>query len=491
MKRSNVILHAAVASALLNMAGGAQAGVVSATAVKFATELFGSSATGSNVLIKPSTAVYTYNTPGGIVINPSGVIYGYLRLTGGTFAAATAGDFAFGAGISGLAATAAAIATDSSTVRVTITNTTTLNQTIGVGGTMTWTPATNSVGGVNVTLGAAGGAVTIQGSMASSSSLPTSGTALPADLDNGLSNTANLATSGSAITSAIAASSTFAVKETQQVDLLATAPGTRFTQPGTAASNANSTTVVNLGSLTFTNVATTMAVDGTTAYTVATRGTATTLAGTVTGTYKSSATMALTTDLACTVNIGAGPNGTLNTGLTTFTFAGGTLPTSGTPFYVCLTVPANTVQIPLGTPTASFAFTKTTTTDAANTAAGNLYTLAYNGSQVDVRNYVPAANASWVDVVRLINTGTVTATVSGQFINETTGALIGTSQAIATSLPPGGTATLTSSQIEAVLGAQAASSRPRLRISAPTNGMDVQNYISTPQGGFSIMHGKE
>ena len=195
--------------------------------------------------------------------------------------------------------------------------------------------------------------------------------------------------------------------------------------------------------------------------------------------------------LGPTVNIGAGPNGTLNTGLTTFTFAGGTLPTSGTPFYVCLTVPANTVQIPLGTPTASFAFTKTTTTDAANTAAGNLYSLVYNGSQVDVRNYVPAANASWVDVVRLINTGTVTATVSGQFINETTGALIGTSQAIATSLPPGGTATLTSSQIEAVLGAQAASSRPRLRISAPTNGMDVQNYISTPQGGFSIMHGKE
>lgn len=491
MKRSNVILHAAVATALLNMAGGAQAGVVSATAIKFATELFGSSASATNVLIKPSSAVYTFNTPGGIVINPSGVIYGYLRLTGGTFAAATAGDFTFGAGISGLAATAAAIATDSSTVRVTITNTTTINQTIGVGGTMTWLPATNSVGGVNTTLATAGGAVTIQGSMASSSSLPTSGTALPADLDNGLSNSTNLATSGSAITAAIASSAAFAVKETQQVDLLATAPGTRFTTPGTAASNANSATIVNLGSVTFTDVATTMAVDGTTAYTIGGRGTATTLAGTVTGVFKASETMALNVNLACTSTIAAGSAGTLNTGLTTFTFSGGTLPASGTPWYVCLTVPANTVQIPLGTPTASFSFTKTTTTDAATTAAGNLYTLAYNGSQVDVRNYVPAANTGWSTILRIVNTGTVTANISGQFINETTGALVGSSGTIVTSLPAGGAATVTSSQLEGVLGAQTASARPRVRVSAPTNGMDVQTYVFTPSGQFSIIHGKE
>ncbi|TAK68382.1 MAG: hypothetical protein EPO19_08590 [Betaproteobacteria bacterium] len=490
MKRSNVILHAAVASALLNMAGGAQAGVMSATAVKFATELFGSSASATNVLIKPSAAVYTFNTPGGIVINPSGVIYAYLRLSGGTFAAATVADFAFGAGISGLAATATSIVTDSSTVRVTITNTSTVNQTIGVGGTMTWTPAANSVGAVNTTLAAAAGAVTIQGSMASSSSSPSASTALPADLDNGASTAVTLATSGSAITAAIAASSTFAVAETQKVDLLATTPGSRFTAPGTTSSNANSTTVVNLGSLTFTNVATTMAVDGTTAYTIAGRGTAATLAGTVTGTFKASSTMALTTDLACTAGIVAGSSGTLNTALTTFTFSGGTLPTSGTANYVCLTVPATTAQIPLGTPTASFTFTKTTTTDAATTAAGSLYTLAYNGSQVDVRNYVPAANTGWSTILRIINTGTVTANVSGAFINETTG-VVGTSGTLVSNLVSGGAATITSSAIEGVLGAQAVGARPRVRLTAPTNGMDVQTYVFTPSGQFSIIHGKE
>lgn len=442
------------------------------------------------MLIKPSAAVYTFNTPGGIVINPGGVIYAYLRLAGGTIAVAGTADFTFGAGISGLAATATSIVSDSSTVRVTITNTTTVNQTIGVGGTMTWTPATNSVGSVNTTMAAAGGAVSIQGSMASTSSSPGAGTALPADLDNGASAAVTFATSGSAITSAIAASSTFTVRETQQVDLLATAPGSRFTQPGTSASNANSTTIVNLGSLTFTDVATTMAVDGTTAYTIATRGTAASLAGTVTGVFKASETMRLDVNLTCTSGIAAGASGTLNTGLTTFTFSGGTLPASGTPWYVCLTVPANTVQIPLGTPTASFTFTKTTTTDAANTAAGNLYTLAYNGSQVDVRNYVPAGNSGYITLVRMINTGTVTASVSGQFISPA-GALLGTSQVLSANLAPGGSVDMSSSQIEAILGAQANITRPRLRITAPTNGMDVQNYISTPQGGFSVMHGKE
>lgn len=490
MKRSNVILHAAVASALLGMAGGAQAGVVSATAVTFATELFGSTATAANVLIKPPAATYTYNTPGGIVINPTGVIYGYLRLAGGTFNSVASANITFGAGISGLAATAVATSTDSTTLRVTITNTTTVNQVIGVGGTMIWTPTVGAVAGANSSLATVGGTITIQGSMSSSSSSPNTGTALPADLDNGASNTVSIANAGAAITAAVVASSAFGVKETQQVDLLATAPGTRFTTPGTAASNANSVTVVNLGSVTFTDVASRVQADGATLYTIAARGTANTTSGTVTGVFKASATSALTTDLACTTVIATGSAGVLNTALTTFTYTGATIPTTAVPFYVCLTVPANTVQIPLGTPTASFTFTKTTTTDAANTAAGNLYTLAYNGSQVDVRNYVPAGNTGWSTILRIVNTGTVTANITGAFIDETTG-VVGTSGTIVSNLVSGGAATVTSSAIEAVLGAPATAARPRVRVSAPTNGMDVQTYVFTPSGQFSIIHGRE
>lgn len=489
MKRNNVILHAAVASALLGMAGGAQAGVVSATAVTFATELFGSTATATNVLIKPPAATYTYNTPGGIVINPTGVIYGYLRLTGGTFNSVASANITFGAGISGLAATAVATSTDSTTLRVTITNTTTVNQVIGVGGTMIWTPTVGAVAGANSSLATAGGTITIQGSMSSTSSSPNTGTALPADLDNGASNTVSIANAGAAITAAVAASNTFAIKETQQVDLLATAPGTRFTTPGAAASNTNSATAVNLGSVTFTDVASRVQADGATLYTIATRGTANTTSGTVTGVFKASSTSTLTTDVNCTTVIATGSAGVLNTALTTFTYTAATIPTTAVPFYVCLTVPANTVQIPLGTPTASFTFTKTTTTDAANTAAGNLYTLAYNGSQVDVRNYVPAANTGWSTILRIVNTGTVTANVSGAFITEA--GVVGTSGTIVSNLVSGGAATVTSSQIEAVLGAQTAAARPRVRVSAPTNGMDVQTYVFTPSGQFSIIHGRE
>ena len=498
MKKRNLITQAAIASAFLAMAGGAQAGTLSGASV-FATELFGSTAT-SALALTPAAVTYTFNTPGGIVINPTGNIYEYFRLSAGLLAAAPAtSDFSFGGGLSGLAASAVALSTDSTTVRVTLNNTSsTTNVTIGVGGTVVWTPAAGAITNVNTALATAASTLDMQASVASSgSTLPNTGTALPADLDNGLSNNFAFVTSTPAITSKIAASSSFATVETQKIDLTATSPGSRFTAPGNTLSNANSTTVVNLGSLTFTDATGTQGINtnAATDYTIAGRGTAATLNGTVTGSFKTGATMALTTDTACTTGIAAGSSGTLNTTtLATFTFSGGTLPTSATANYICLTVPATTGAIPVTTPTASFTFTKTTTTDAANTASGTLYALGNNGSTVDVRSYIPAVTSGYTSYVRVINTGAVAATVTGQWLYED-----GTTSTPATLITPalavGGSTTLSSAQIEAALGAPTASignDRPRLRLTASTNGLQAQSFFLTnANGNFSDATGAQ
>jgi len=499
MKKSNVILQAAIASALLAMAGGAQAGTLSGTAT-FATEIAGPTAS-TALAIRPVPVVYTFNTPGGIVINPGGIIYAYLRVSGSAGTpiiaiAPTNASLGLSAGIAGIVATVGALSGDSTTLRITLTNTATVNQTIGVGGTLTWTPTVGSISGVNTALATAGGTISVQGSVASSSAgtAMNTGTALLADLDNGLSNTLAIATSAEAVTAAVAASSGFAVVETQKIDLTATSPGSRFTAPGGTLSNANATGLLNLGSVTFTNTAGTQAViDGTTDYVIATQGTATTQSGTVTGSFKTGSVAFLASDLACTTGIAAGSNGVLNTALTTFTFTAGTLPTTAVAEYVCLTAPATTGAIPVTTPTASFTFTKTTTTDAADTASGTLYALTQNGSTVDVRSYIPAVTVGYTSFERIINSGGVAATVTGQWLYEN-----GTTSTAATLITPalaiGGATTLTSTQIEAALGAPTATignNRPRLRLTAATNGLQAQWFFLNPSNDFSTMHGAD
>jgi hypothetical protein len=133
----------------------------------------------------------------------------------------------------------------------------------------------------------------------------------------------------------------------------------------------------------------------------------------------------------------------------------------------------------------------TSTTDLPGSVAATTgFALDYNGSQVDVRNYVPAAVTGWTTIVRVINTGTVAAKVSGAVIDETTGA-VGTAGTLVTSLAAGAAATLNSTDIEAALGPIGSAARPRIRITAPTNTMDVQTYVFNPNGNFSIIHGKE
>ena len=164
MKKSNVVLQAAVAGAFLAMAGGVQAGTLSqAGANRFAVEVFGPTAT-SALAITATPVVYTFNTPGGIVVNPGGIIYTYHRIAGGTLAIdPLAGEYALGGGIADIAAAVGSVSGDKTTVQIKLTNTNpTANVVIGVGGTLTWTPTAGSIKDVNTTLATVGGAVSMR-----------------------------------------------------------------------------------------------------------------------------------------------------------------------------------------------------------------------------------------------------------------------------------------------------------------------------------------
>jgi len=149
-----------------------------------------------------------------------------------------------------------------------------------------------------------------------------------------------------------------------------------------------------------------------------------------------------------------------------------------------------------GTPTIAAAVSRTisgTAVDSANAlAATNLWALAKNGSTVDVRSYIPVAGTGYTSFVRVINTGAVSAAVTGQYLYQD-----GTTSTAATltTLAAGGSVTLTSAQVEAALGAPTASigsNRPRLRLTAPTNGLNAQSFILTnANGNFSDATGAQ
>jgi hypothetical protein len=164
------------------------------------------------------------------------------------------------------------------------------------------------------------------------------------------------------------------------------------------------------------------------------------------------------------------------------------------PHFICLTTPATTGAITVSAPTATFTITAanhTAITDAANSATGTLYSMTQNGVTRDVRSYIPVAAAGYTSYVRIMNTGGVAATVTGQWLYED-----GTSSTPATLITPAlainGAKTMSSTEIETALGAPATigNNRPRLRLTASTNGLQAQSFFLTnANGNFSDVTG--
>lgn len=489
-KQKNLVLQTAVAMALGAAALSAYAGgTLTPTAVNFATENFGTAATSSTEIV-PGLVTYTYGTPGGIVINAGGVLNMYFRLgNGAKFTAVPLTTDFSGTAVTGLSLTrtSVALSSDTTTIVLTLTNGTVGNITIGVGATLTWAPAaTRAVKGVNTLLNTVGNTVGITASASVLAALSGTGmdstVALPADVDGPAAASVALGTAKRAITPAVASSDTFSPAEVQKIDVTATTSQTVLT----SANLTTSTTLVNFGSYTFTDVAGVKKLNGTADYDIATMFGGTAGGAVATGNFAAatSSGMLLTTDTACTATVGAGSAATLDTGKTTATWTGVTKAGSTTPTYVCMTVDGTTV-IPATTPSLSATLTPTAgTAEGTPTATGNLYALTLNGATVDVRGYVPWANVAngYSQFLRLINTGTSAAAVTATVINAD--GSTGGSGTVLTSAQfgVGSSINLRADAIEAVVGVLDIDARPRIRISAPTSMISVQSLLSVPGG---------
>jgi hypothetical protein len=119
---------------------------------------------------------------------------------------------------------------------------------------------------------------------------------------------------------------------------------------------------------------------------------------------------------------------------------------------------------------------------SAHTVRG--YFLLDQSPVIDVRTYVPAANAGaggYTSFLRVINTGYAATPVSVAVINGTTG-VVGTAAQLVSSLPAGAAVTFTAQQVEAALGQTLpAGDRPRIRVTANSR-IEVQSFMSNPGG---------
>lgn len=133
-----------------------------------------------------------------------------------------------------------------------------------------------------------------------------------------------------------------------------------------------------------------------------------------------------------------------------------------------------------------------------------LYNLRKNGKTVDVRNVVewsPITDGIYTSYVKIINSGTLAAPVTAQWLNVD--GSVGASGVLpflvgSNNFPAGAVRTFTAKQIQGYIGAPANANavvnddRPRLRLTAPTDGLQAQSFLLTvANGNFSDTTGAQ
>lgn len=495
MKKRNVFIQTAIASALLAMSVSALAGSLSVTKRTVANEAFGSAFTAATPVYVPNIA-YVFNTPAGIVVNDGGSISIVFTMTGGQWSssAALAITNAVSSSMGGVFGVAApvvtTVATANDTLTVVLNNASGGNITIGIGGTLTLTSV--------------GGAARYQ----ATGVIPGTPVAVSAKVMNGV-NVLETAASATVVDTAAAIASTFtASTETKKINLSATPAGSALTA-GVAGANK-----VQLGKVVFSNVTGAQndldVVAATLAETPITVGAPafgtdyTVTVGKASGMFTAKQSIGLYLDAACATPI--------TSGATTLAPLA-TAVTAATTSIVATTVSANAVDAAtdLGslfvcsdysgvtagavinefTPTIAASYTKASTAyTGATLAANNGYALTNNGATVYVRNYIPSGVAGYLQTVRLINTGTTAATASVSLIDDATG-VESAAVPVGVSMAPGVAQRLSQAAIEAAVGPIAATARPRLKFTAPTSGMEAQSFFNNANGAYTNLSGIE
>jgi len=523
MKKSNVILQAAVASALMAMVGASQATTVSTltTAPVFAKELLQGSTPNATALIIPAANAISITS--NVSIPANSTVYVYVKLSGASIkviptvipaAALTATKIAHsdgsGAALGSFALTAVDLGSTTGTANPTavgagvdylVFQVNTNADVVGVGAELVRIGVATPLQIDNATA-LLTAPVTVTASIGIGAPTSRFGALAASASNHDTTSTAvNVATSAQGITVTAAADTS----TTAKIDLTATPVATLFT-------GAINTNTIQLGSITATN-GTAKQADGATAYTIASQaGAATTLVGTVTAPAGFFAPLGTTGQLwlqptSCTA---AGVTGaaagtalaaSASTVFTTTALAAAAtsvamtattgVPVSGTVYGICMGI-TKTIAAIEGTPSFSGSLKHTATAvDSDNAiAAISLYALTKNGSTKYVRNYVPAALTGYPMTVRVSNTGSVAAPVTITMTGED-GAQKGTAYTT-TQFAVGETRRILQSDIETGTGyTPAATERPRLTVTAPTNTMDVQTFINTPGHGFTNLSGTE
>lgn len=491
MMKRNVAIRTLVASAVLAVVGSAHANSITVTTRTVANEAFGSAIVQPTVAagaISLPTLQYTFNTPGGIVVNDSGSVKVVFTLAGGT--ADTVGLFAAANNVvlsGGISAFTPTVAVSGSTLTITLTNSSGGNLTIGIGASasLVSTAANAQYRVIGVTKG---------------SNVTVTGQALNG-ADSSVLEGATGASTAIGFADAVTAAST-ASTSTAKINLNTTPT------PGTALVTG---TKVSFGGVKFTNTTGTQVkldnagaadADITDATASAYAFTGTFTVGKASGAFTPGMTLGIFTDETCATAVTTAgaqvntPTGAISTSTTSISMPYTALSAAqlDAGVYLCgdySAVSAGTVFQEF-TPTLAFTYDKASAsyTDEV-VSAFNGYALTTNGQTKDVRTYVPVAEPGYTSFIRVINSGTVDAAVTGRFVNED-GSTSGAGVVIAT-LKAGGSKTLTSTEIETAIGtAPAAAARPRLRLTAPTSDLQVQSFILTNgNGNFSDATGAQ
>jgi hypothetical protein len=489
----NPILQAAIAAAFGVTSLAAHAGTGSALPAFIATDALKSNST----LVAGNPVTYSTQVP----LSPNTVYFLYVKLTNGTFADTPLVANVFTGGTGGLSnngamsnivkgATAVALSSDSTFAVYTLA-TTAVN--IPVNTTITFTPkfAANSGEIDNLAALVSGGAVNAVISIGSSQSTTTP----LADIDTAAGGniiTFEAAQTYTGLSSGVSSHAFTSAFSTAagggEIATINVAGGT-----GVALTNAQfpagSTSLLDFGGFMFKDVPGVVTPeDRGTQWTIAANYTKGSLAATLTGNFAAESEIYTSVDTNCGSSRDVF---TLNTSKTIATFSGGTPTATHVPTYVCI-LQNGTTAIPATQPALTLSLTGVSTAFPGATLTFGptaLYNLAPNGGLVNLRSYIPAAQSGYVSVVRVINSGAVAAPITFARIDPVTG-VVGTGAVVGSPVAAGGATNFSAAQIEAAIGAMAASDRPRLQITAPTT-IDVQHYIVNPNGTLTTLHGRD
>lgn len=307
--------------------------------------------------------------------------------------------------------------------------------------------------------------------------------------------------------------------ESSKVDVLVGSLSKLFTQQEEQATNdvtdgsLPAKRVINLGSIAFADRTALYDTDGASIYSVNDTDWGNDVAGDggvaqdgftlkITGAFSEGAIVALNSAANCAAgtNLVASTAGDFNAARTelNLTITKAQLGTNRKVF-ACYTVPGDKVI-----PTAQFAVASGTLKRGAASkelatpiCPANLYNLVANGVRVDVRNYIPAIveapSGGWKNVVRVINTDEVqTVDVYGTALLRNGD--IGATAVIAAAMKPREVRYLSGAEIDAKLnqaatataksfGADDTPANARLRITAASSSIRVQNYHFNPATG--------